>query len=173
MLRRALLFLLLTSLLDAGASLLPDPSRNAALPGLKVAGWILALVGLAEFCQYLLLDLALVAWLRRPPPPRILRDFATLVMALTAFFVALHDDVGGGEASRVDRRRWRIGWGRRGVHPREERLFETALGLGHQVLARRPHGPHGQRSQGQRDHDADREREAGAQAHSALGGRAV
>ncbi|HEY6000215.1 MAG TPA: mechanosensitive ion channel family protein [bacterium] len=98
-LRRTLFFLLLASLVAACASLLPPGARDAAGPGLLVAGRILALVGLLEFVQFLLLDLVLVAWLRRSPPPRILRDFATLALALTAFFLLLRGTLGVNLAS--------------------------------------------------------------------------
>ena len=98
-LRRSLLFFLLASLVALAASLLPDAQRTAALPGLLVAGRILALVGLVELLQYLLLDLALVAWLGRTPPPRILRDFLTLAIALTAFLALLRGTLGVNLAS--------------------------------------------------------------------------
>jgi len=51
-------------------------------------------VGLFECGQGLLIDLVRVGWLRRPPVPRILRDFATLALALAVFLVALRGTLG-------------------------------------------------------------------------------
>jgi len=92
--RRALLFFLLFALLALGAALLPPASLAAAWPGLRVASRILALVGLVEAIQFLLIDLALAGWLKRPPVPRILRDFTTLVIAVTAFLLLLRGTLG-------------------------------------------------------------------------------
>jgi len=39
-------------------------------------------------------DLLLVRWLKRPPVPRILRDFTTLALALTVFMFALRGTLG-------------------------------------------------------------------------------
>jgi small-conductance mechanosensitive channel/CRP-like cAMP-binding protein len=93
-LRRALFFLLLAFLVALCSSLLPSQAREGARPGLLVAGRLLALVSLVEILQFLLLDLALVAWLRRPPPPRILRDFTTLAIALASFVIQLRGTLG-------------------------------------------------------------------------------
>lgn len=93
-LRRTLFFLLLTSFVALCSSLLPDQMRETARAGLLVAGRLLALVSFVEFLQFVLLDLALVAWLHRPPPPRILRDFATLAIALGSFLIQLRGTLG-------------------------------------------------------------------------------
>ena len=92
--RRALFFSLLLALLVPAASLLPGDTLAAARPGLLVAAQILGWVVLIECAQALIVDLFLVGWLKRPPVPRILRDFATLALALTVFLFALRGTLG-------------------------------------------------------------------------------
>jgi small-conductance mechanosensitive channel len=92
--RRALFFFLLLALLVPGASLLPEEMFTTARPGLLVAAQILGWVAIAECAQALVVDLFLVGWLKRPPVPRILRDFATLALALTVFLFALRGALG-------------------------------------------------------------------------------
>ncbi len=97
--RRALLFFFLLSLVAGGARLLPATALDAARPGLIVAARILLWAGLVECLQGLLLDLALCGWLRRPPVPRILRDLATLAIALTVLLMSLRSTLGVNLAS--------------------------------------------------------------------------
>ncbi len=92
--RRALFFFLLLALLILGSSLLPREVFATARPGLLVAAQILGWVALVECAQGLLVDLLLVGWLKRPPVPRILRDFVTLSLALTVFLLALRGPLG-------------------------------------------------------------------------------
>ena len=92
--RRALFFLLLVELLVLGASQLPEELLATARPGLMVAAQILCWVALIESAQGLLVDLLLVGWFKRPPVPRILRDFLTLALALTVFLLALRGTLG-------------------------------------------------------------------------------
>lgn len=92
--RRALFFCLLLALLLLAATLLPADSLAAAQNGLFVAVLLLAGVALVEFAQCLLVDLLLVRWLKRPSPPRILRDFVTVALALTVFLVSLRGMLG-------------------------------------------------------------------------------
>ena len=92
--RRALFFFLLLALLLVVASLLPPDSLDAARSGLLVAALLLAGVALVECAQCLIVDLMLVGWLKRPPPPRILRDFVTIALALTVFLAALRGMLG-------------------------------------------------------------------------------
>ncbi|MHB8834739.1 MAG: cyclic nucleotide-binding domain-containing protein [Candidatus Methylomirabilia bacterium] len=92
--RRALFFFLLLALLVLGASLLPGEVLGPARPGLLIAAQILGWVGLAECAQALLVDLILVGGLKRPPVPRILRDFVTLALALTVFMLSLRGTLG-------------------------------------------------------------------------------
>jgi len=92
--RRAMFFFLLLALLVPGASLLPEEMFARARPGLLVAAQILGWVALVECAQALIVDLFLVGWLKRPPVPRILRDFATLALALTVFLFALRGALG-------------------------------------------------------------------------------
>jgi len=92
--RRALFFFLLLALLVSGASLLPEEMLAKARPGLLVAAQILGWVGLVECAQGLIIDLILVGWIKRPPVPRILRDFMTLALALTVFLLALRGTLG-------------------------------------------------------------------------------
>ena len=93
-LRRGLFFFLLLSALLLGSSLLSPPSFVSAGPGLLVAAQILTWVGLFEFVQCLLIDLVRVRWLNRPPVPRILRDFASLAVAIAVFLIALRGTLG-------------------------------------------------------------------------------
>jgi len=92
--RRALFFFLLLALLVVGASILPAETLAAARPGLLVAAQMFGWVGLFECAQGLLVDLILVRWLGRPPVPRILRDFMTLVLALSVFMLSLRGALG-------------------------------------------------------------------------------
>jgi small-conductance mechanosensitive channel len=97
--RRALFFFLLLALLILAASVLPEDVLATARPGLLVAAQILGWVALAECAQGLLVDLILVGGLKRPPVPRILRDFATLALALTVFMLSLRATLGVNLAS--------------------------------------------------------------------------
>lgn len=92
--RRTLLFLLFLALLAAVARSLPPSGLAAFRPGLTIAATILFWVALVEGAQALVLDFFLVRWLRRPPPPRILRDFLTLGFALAVFLVSLRGVLG-------------------------------------------------------------------------------
>ena len=92
--RRSLFFFLLLALLVLGAAALPAEALTAARPGLLVAARILGWVGLVECAQGLFFDLLLVGWLKRPPAPRILRDFVTLTLALTVFLLSLRGLLG-------------------------------------------------------------------------------
>lgn len=92
--RRALFFLLLLALLLLAAALLPPDSRAAARGGLLVAALLLAGVALVEFAQWLLVDLLLTGWLKRPPVPRILRDFVTVALAFALFLLSLRGMLG-------------------------------------------------------------------------------
>lgn len=92
--RRSLFFLLLLALLVVGAAVLPEKYHASARPGLLVAAQILGWVSLVECLQALVVDLFLVGWLKRPPVPRILRDFTTLALALTVFLFALRGTLG-------------------------------------------------------------------------------
>lgn len=92
--RRALFFFLLLTLLVLGSSFLPREVFATARPGLLVAAQILFWVGLVECAQGLFVDLMLAGWLKRPPVPRILRDFVTLALALTVFLLALRGTLG-------------------------------------------------------------------------------
>jgi small-conductance mechanosensitive channel/CRP-like cAMP-binding protein len=84
----------LLSLLVAGAHLASPEAIAGARPGLVVAARLLLWVALIEALQALVVDLLLVRWLRRPPPPRILRDFLTLGIALAVFLVSLRSTLG-------------------------------------------------------------------------------
>jgi small-conductance mechanosensitive channel/CRP-like cAMP-binding protein len=97
--RRALFFFLLLALLVAGAALLPGELYAQARPGLLVAAQIFAWVGLVECAQGVLVDLLLVGGLKRPPIPRILRDFVTLALALAVFLFSLRGTLGVNLAS--------------------------------------------------------------------------
>jgi len=92
--RRALFFFLLLALLFAAASLLPPDALASARAGLLVVALLLVSVGLLESAQWLLVDALLVGWLNRPPPPRILRDFATVAFALAVFLLSLRGMLG-------------------------------------------------------------------------------
>lgn len=92
--RRSLTFLLLCSVLLAGVRLAPPEALTAAGPGLLVAARLLLWVAMVELAQALLVDLLLVRLLRRPPPPRILRDFVTVGVALAVFLVSLRGTLG-------------------------------------------------------------------------------
>jgi small-conductance mechanosensitive channel/CRP-like cAMP-binding protein len=92
--RRALFFSLLLALLAIVAALLSPDSLAAARNGLVVAVLLLAGVALVECVQGLIVDLVLVGWLKRPPPPRILRDFVTIAIALSVFLASLRGLLG-------------------------------------------------------------------------------
>jgi small-conductance mechanosensitive channel/CRP-like cAMP-binding protein len=92
--RRALFFSLLFALVQSAAALLPEATLAAAGPGLLVASRILALVAVVECVQGVLFDLLFTGWLKRPPVPRILRDFLTLALALAAFLALLRGTLG-------------------------------------------------------------------------------
>jgi small-conductance mechanosensitive channel/CRP-like cAMP-binding protein len=92
--RRSLFFLLLLALLVLGTAVLPERYLASARPGLLVAAQILGWVAIVEAAQALVVDLLLTGWLKRPPVPRILRDFATLALALTVFLFALRGTLG-------------------------------------------------------------------------------
>jgi small-conductance mechanosensitive channel/CRP-like cAMP-binding protein len=92
--RRALFFFLLLALLGLGAALLPPELRAAWGPGLLVAAQVLAWVGVIECLQGTFFDLLLAGWLKRPPVPRILRDFLTLALAIGVLLLALRGTLG-------------------------------------------------------------------------------
>jgi len=92
--RRALLSFLLVALLGLGVSLLPPEARAAAGPGLLAAAQILSWVGVIECLQGAFFDLLLAGWLKRPPIPRILRDFLTLTLAFGVLLLSLRGTLG-------------------------------------------------------------------------------